>query len=90
MRTRLYDDVRHCGDLHDFAGMRPLTKPAGSPGSMLAGTWRNRRRPVAANDNNPNKTTIMVAHNGGCSTTSGMVPVSVRRVSFMDGAQVAA
>lgn len=82
MRTRLYDDVRHCGDISDIADMRDLTKPVGHCGSMLAGTWRNRRRPIPANDNN--KTTIMVAHNGGCSTTSGMVPVSVRRLSFMD------
>lgn len=31
----------------------------------------------AANDNEPRKTVRMVPHNGGCSTTSGMVPVSV-------------
>ncbi len=31
------------------------------------------------NDNDPqsNKHTVMVARNGGCSTTSGLVPVSV-------------
>jgi hypothetical protein len=34
---------------------------------------------VAANDNNPDRATIMVAHNGGCSTTSGKMPVSVAR-----------
>jgi hypothetical protein len=39
--------------------------------------------PPAANDN---KIVKMVAHNGGCSTTSGMVPVSLPRV----GVKVAA
>lgn len=58
--------------------------------SPLLGAVMRTRRPVAANDNNPRKTTRMVAYNGGCSTTSGMVPVSVQRLSFLDGAQVAA
>lgn len=41
------------------------------------------RRPIAANDN---KVVRRVAHNGGCSTTSGMVPVSVARVPTMERA----
>lgn len=40
-----------------------------------------RELPVAANDNNPDRATRMTAHNGGCSTVSGMMPVSVRRVA---------
>jgi hypothetical protein len=44
-----------------------------------------RVRPVADNDNNPDIITKMTAHNGGCSTTSGMMPVSLAR-----SAQVAA
>lgn len=38
-----------------------------------------------ANDNNPGKVTRMAAHNGGCSTLSGMVPVSLVRVPSIDG-----
>ncbi len=37
----------------------------------------------AANDNDPLKTVLMVPHNGGCSTTSGRLPVSVRRIAAM-------
>ncbi|WP_271025321.1 hypothetical protein [Rhizobium sp. RCAM05973] len=38
----------------------------------------------AANDNEPRKTVRMVPHNGGCSTTSGRVPVSVRHIAALD------
>lgn len=76
MRTRLY-----------FA---PLAMRAALQTAPLFAAMR-KLRPAAANDNNPNnKTTRMVAYNGGCSTTSGMVPVSVQRLSFLDGARVAA
>lgn len=37
----------------------------------------------AANDNNPDRVTRMTPYNGGCSTLSGMVPVSVARVSML-------
>ncbi|WP_312412042.1 hypothetical protein [Shinella sp.] len=37
----------------------------------------------AANDNDPRKTIRMTPYNGGCSTLSGMVPVSVARVSML-------
>lgn len=40
-----------------------------------------RSVPQAANDNNPDRVTRMTPHNGGCSTTSGKMPVSVRRTS---------
>lgn len=39
----------------------------------------------AANDNHPDRVTRMTAYNGGCSTTSGMVPVSLVRVPTIDG-----
>ncbi len=39
----------------------------------------------AANDNIPGRVTRMTAYNGGCSTTSGMVPVSLVRVPSIDG-----
>jgi hypothetical protein len=42
----------------------------------------------AANDNNPNVTTQMTPHNGGCSTWSGVVPVSVKRIPTLDVAEV--
>ena len=56
------------------------------PGAIYARIHRTygpgmpRSRPVAANDNNPERSTRMAAHNGGCSTASGLMPVSVRRV----------
>lgn len=36
--------------------------------------------PGPANDNNPDRVTRMTPRNGGCSTTSGMMPVTVRRL----------
>ena len=74
MRTKLY--------------YAPLAMRAALHLSPLLGAVMRKCRTVAANDNK--KTTRMVAYNGGCSTTSGMVPVSVQRLSFLDGAQVAA
>lgn len=38
------------------------------------------RLPGPANDNNSNRTTHMAARNGGCSTLSGLMPVSLPRV----------
>ncbi|QIG68687.1 cro-like repressor protein [Rhizobium phage RHph_TM3_3_14B] len=42
--------------------------------------------PPAANDN---KIVKMMPHNGGCSTTSGEMPVSLRRIPTMETAEVA-
>jgi hypothetical protein len=44
---------------------------------------------AAANDNNPDVATQMVPSNGGCSTWSGLIPVSVKRIPTMDIAEVA-
>ncbi|NZD50500.1 hypothetical protein [Rhizobium leguminosarum] len=44
---------------------------------------------AAANDNNPHVATQMVASNGGCSTWSGVLPVSVKRIPTLDTAEVA-
>ncbi|WP_411033367.1 hypothetical protein [Shinella sp. BYT-45] len=38
-----------------------------------------------ANDNHPGRVTRMSAYNGGCSTTSGLMPVSVVRIPTIDG-----
>lgn len=35
---------------------------------------------IPANDNNPDRTTHLAPHNGGCSTLSGLMPVSLPRV----------
>lgn len=40
-----------------------------------------RKKPVAANDN---RAIVMAPHNGGCSTTSGMRPVSVKRIPSLE------
>ncbi|WP_156765743.1 hypothetical protein [Rhizobium leucaenae] len=41
---------------------------------------------VAANDNHPDRITRMIPHNGGCSTTSGLMPVSLARSADAGGA----
>ena len=41
--------------------------------------------PGPANDNNPYRVTRMTARNGGCSTTSGKMPVTVVRIPSIDG-----
>jgi hypothetical protein len=41
--------------------------------------------PGPANDNNPNRVTRMSARNGGCSTTSGLVPCTLVRIPSIDG-----
>lgn len=38
------------------------------------------RAVIPANDNNPDRTTHLAPHNGGCSTLSGLMPVSLPRV----------
>ncbi|RAL98696.1 helix-turn-helix domain-containing protein [Agrobacterium sp. MS2] len=44
-----------------------------------------RRPPRPANDNFADRVTRFSPHNGGCSTTSGMVPVTLARVPSIDG-----
>lgn len=53
---------------------------------------RMPRALIAANDNNPDRVTRFVPHNGGCSTTSGMAAVTLPRIPSIDGqaSQVAA
>lgn len=41
--------------------------------------------PVAANDNFPGRVRKMAAHNGGCSTLSGKMPVTLVRIPTLDG-----
>lgn len=41
--------------------------------------------PIAANDNVPGRVRKMSPHNGGCSTLSGMMPVTLARVPTVDG-----
>jgi hypothetical protein len=45
---------------------------------------------VAANDNHPDRITKMMPHNGGCSTTSGLMPVSLARSATQPTEKVAA
>lgn len=44
-----------------------------------------RQVPPAANDNYPDRVTRTSYRNGGCSTLSGAMPVSVARVPCIDG-----
>ena len=41
--------------------------------------------PGHANDNNPRRKTHMTPRNGGCSTLSGLMPVTLARVPTIDG-----
>lgn len=41
---------------------------------------QKQRAFIPANDNNPDRKTHMAPHNGGCSTLSGLMPVSLPRV----------
>lgn len=50
-----------------------------------AGLDAIRPMPGAANDNNPERVTRMMPHNGGCSTTSGKMPVTLKRIPTLDG-----
>lgn len=52
----------------------------------LGGQRTPQRKLVAANDN---KIVKMMPHNGGCSTTSGEMPISLQRVPTMAAAEVA-
>ena len=45
-----------------------------------------RELPGPANDNNPHRVTRMTPRNGGCSTVSGMMPVTVVRTAVPDAA----
>lgn len=47
------------------------------------------KKPGPANDNNPNRVTRMTARNGGCSSLSGKMPVSLVRIPSLDGQAVA-
>ena len=46
--------------------------------------------PGPANDNNPSRVTRMTPRNGGCSTLSGKMPVTLVRIPSVDGLAVAA
>lgn len=41
--------------------------------------------PGPANDNNPDRVTRMTARNGGCSSLSGKMPVTLARIPTIDG-----
>lgn len=41
---------------------------------------QKQRALIPANDNNPERATHLAPHNGGCSTLSGLMPVSLPRV----------
>lgn len=46
------------------------------------------KNPGPANDNNPDRVTRMTARNGGCSSLSGKMPVSLVRIPSLDGQAV--
>ncbi len=52
---------------------------------MLMAGARVPRTAIASNDDNPDRITRLVPHNGGCSTTSGMAAVTMPRIPTIDG-----
>lgn len=47
--------------------------------------FNGRKPPRPANDNHPDRVVRMMPHNGGCSTTSGRMPVTLPRIPTIDG-----
>ncbi|EHJ97760.1 hypothetical protein [Agrobacterium tumefaciens] len=45
---------------------------------------QKQRTFIPANDNNSDRVTRLAPHNGGCSTLSGLLPVSLPRVAAND------
>lgn len=62
-------------------GLKPMTVYQHLCRHFGLDTYRSADlRRSAANDNNPDRTTHLAPHNGGCSTLSGLMPVSLPRV----------
>lgn len=68
-------DIARDYGLKEMTVYQRLRRTFGSYGSL----------PGPANDNNPHRVTRMTAHNGGCSSVSGMMPVTLARVPTIDG-----
>ncbi|MEB2845887.1 hypothetical protein [Endobacterium cereale] len=89
MRHRSLDEktVALMGELkREGASYRQLADQfaVGLPTVYYSLNGRKAPRQVPANDNHPDRTTRMMPHNGGCSTTSGKMPVTLRRIPTMD------
>lgn len=65
---------------------RHNVKPMAAYQRMRRAFGLAERLPGPANDNNPSRVTRMTARNGGCSTVSGMMPVTLVRIPTVDGA----
>ena len=82
--------MRHSGaefeDIAARAGLKPGTAYQRMRREFGLDAIQARRQ--AANDNNPHRATMMMPRNGGCSTTSGEMPVSVKRIPTLDAPEV--
>lgn len=73
----------HHKDIAQAVGLKPMTVYQHL--RRCGGLAVMPKRPAPANDNHPDRVTRMAAHNGGCSTLSGMMPVTLKRVPSLDG-----
>ncbi|MBB6299955.1 hypothetical protein [Rhizobium leucaenae] len=73
--------LRQIGDKFNMTGPGVFYRLGGNRKPLRDGP------PLAANDN---KFVKMIPHNGGCSTTSGLMPVSLARSADVEEEQVAA
>lgn len=73
-------------DIAQRAGLKANTAYQRLRREFGAEAIKRENLPGPANDNNPHRVTRMTARNGGCSTVSGMMPVSLARVPTVDGA----
>lgn len=81
------DEVETLRALHsDGASYQTLAQLQGCGKKTVYDAINGRKPRRAANDNNPDRVTRLVAHNGGCSTLSGKVPVTLVRIPTIDGA----
>lgn len=90
MRNKVIDEhtIALMGELkREGASYRQLADrfAVGLPTVYYAFNGRKPPRQAPANDNYPDRVTRMSARNGGCSTTSGKMPVTLVRIPTIDG-----
>lgn len=68
------------------ASYQSLAEIQGCGKKTIYDALNGRKPPRPANDNCADRIIRFSPHNGGCSTTSGMVPVTLARIPSIDGA----
>jgi hypothetical protein len=68
------------------ASFQTLADFYGCGKKTVVDAFNGRKPPRPVNDNHPDRVTVYAAHNGGCSTTSGMMPVTLPRLRCLSAA----